>query len=134
MSQDAPTAHIVGAQHFAICTHDVDEARRFYGEILALQELERPPEIAKHFRSAWFRIGTAELHIVENKDFRPLDSPLSPHLAVTTSDFAQFAADVEARGGRFHFGPGAGPDGVVRAVLTDATGNTVEITEAPLAD
>ena len=134
MSQEPTQAHILGAQHFGICTHDIDEARSFYGGILALEELERPPEIAKHFRSAWFRIGTAELHIVENKDFAPLNSPLSPHLAVATSDFAQFTADVQARGGKFSFGPAAGPDGVERAVLLDATGNTVEITAAPLAE
>ena len=130
-SSAAPIAQITGCHHFALCAHDIDEARRFYGEILGLTELERPPEIAKNFRSAWFLVGRAELHVVENSDFRPLDSPLSPHMAVATSDFEAFTAQVAARGGKFSFGPGPGPDGVLRAVLQDETGNTVEITSAP---
>ncbi len=129
-SNKAPEAQITGCHHFALCAHDIDEARRFYSGILALTELERPPAIAKNFRSAWFLIGRSELHVVENPDFVPLDSPLSPHLAVATNDFEAFTSQVAARGGSFSFGPGAGPDGVHRAVIQDATGNTVEITSA----
>ena len=78
-------ARITGCHHMAVCVHDIDEARRFYGEILALVELERPPEIAKNFRSAWYLLGSSELHVVENRDFEPLQSPLAPHIAVTTN-------------------------------------------------
>ena len=52
-------ASITACHHIAVCVHDIDEARHFYGELLALVELERPPEIAKHFRSAWYQIGSA---------------------------------------------------------------------------
>ena len=125
-------ATITGCHHMAVCVHDIDEARRFYGEILSLVELERPPEIAGKFRSAWYLIGSSELHVVENPDFQPLDSPLAPHIAVGTSDFDAFTAQVVDRGGKFSFGPGTGPDGIRRAVIEDATGNAVEITAAPL--
>ena len=125
-------ATITGCHHMAVCVHDIDEARRFYGKILSLVELERPPEIAAKFRSAWYLIGLSELHVVENPDFQPLDSPLAPHIAVGTSDFDAFTAQVADRGGKFSFGPGTGPDGIRRAVIEDATGNAVEITAAPL--
>jgi len=125
-------ATITGCHHMAVCVHDISEARRFYGEILVLVELERPPEIAKNFRSAWYRVGSSELHVVENRAFKPLDSPLAPHIAVTTSDFEAMTAQIADRGGEFAFGPGPGPDGVRRAVINDPTGNTVEITSAPL--
>jgi catechol 2,3-dioxygenase-like lactoylglutathione lyase family enzyme len=125
-------ATITGCHHMAICVHDIDEARRFYGEILSLAELERPPEIAAKFRSAWYLIGSSELHVVENPEFQPLDSPLAPHIAVTASDFRALTAQIAERGGEFAFGPGAGPDGILRAVIDDPTGNTVEITAAPL--
>ena len=52
-------ATITGCHHLAICVHDIDEARRFYGEVLSLTELERPPEIAEKFRSAWYPAGRA---------------------------------------------------------------------------
>ncbi len=116
----------------AICVHDIDGARRFYGDVLSLTELERPPEIAAKFRSAWYRIGAAELHVVENREFQPLDSPLAPHIAVAASDFDALTAQISERGGEFRFGPGPGPDGIRRAVIEDPTGNTVEITAAPL--
>ena len=125
-------AKITGCHHMAICVRDIDAARQFYGEVLQLTELERPPEIASKFRSAWYRVGTAELHVVENVDFQPLDSPLAPHIAVVSNDFDALATQIAARGGKFRFGPGPGPDGINRAVIQDPTGNTLEITSAPL--
>ncbi len=125
-------ATITGCHHLAICVHDIDEARRFYGEVVSLAELERPREIAEKFRSAWYLIGSTELHVVENPEFQPLDSPLAPHIALATSDFRTLTAQIADRGGEFTFGPGPGPDGIVRAVIEDPTGNTLEITSAPL--
>ncbi len=125
-------ATITGYHHLAICVHDIDEARRFYGEVLSLAELERPREIAAKFRSAWYLIGSSELHVVENREFQPLDSPLAPHIAVATSDFHALTAQIADRGGEFTFGPGPGPDGILRAVIEDPTGNVLEITAAPL--
>lgn len=131
-SAQSDDARITGCHHLAVCVHDIDEARRFYGEILLLEEVERPPEIAAKFRSAWYRIGPSELHVVENTAFQPLDSPLAPHIAVVTNDFDALTDQVVERGGEFRFGPGPGPDGIRRAVIADPTGNTVEITAAPL--
>jgi predicted enzyme related to lactoylglutathione lyase len=125
-------ATITGCHHLAICVHDIDEARRFYGEVLSLAELERPREIAEKFRSAWYLLGSSELHVVENPEFQPLDSPLAPHIAVATSDFHAVVAQIADRGGEFAFGPGPGPDGILRAVIQDPTGNTIEVTAAPL--
>jgi catechol 2,3-dioxygenase-like lactoylglutathione lyase family enzyme len=110
--------------------HDIDSARVFYGEVLALEELERPPEIAAKFRSAWYRVGGSELHVVENADFEPLDSQLGPHVAVMTDDFDATVARIDASGTAFRFGPARGPDGVLRAVVADPTGNVFEITTA----
>jgi glyoxylase I family protein len=125
-------ATIEGIHHVAVCVHDIDESRQFYAGVLALEELERPPEIAGKFRSAWYRVGSSELHVVEEPSFRPLDSPLAPHIAVVTSDFAALTSQVVKRGGKFRYGPGPGLDGILRAVICDPTGNTIEITAAPL--
>ncbi len=132
MATDSQTteAAITGCHHVAICAHDIDEARRFYGEVIGLVELERPPEIADRFRSAWFQLGPSELHVVENGDFEAMNSPLGPHLAVVTSDFEAVTNGIKDRGGQFVFGPGAGPDGTILAVIKDPTGNTLEITTA----
>jgi len=121
---------ITGCHHVAICVHDIEGARSFYAGILGLEELERPAEIAGKFRSAWFLLGGTELHVVENQAFEPLASPLGPHMAVTTDDFEATVQRIAETGATFGFGPGRGPDGVMRAVLSDPTGNVVEITDA----
>ena len=131
---ESQRGNITGCHHFAICVHDIDVARPFYADVLGLEEVLRPPEIAERFRSAWYRIGSAELHVVENPDFLPLDSPLGPHLAVVTDDFQATVARVQATGQPFRFGPGEGPDGVRRAVVVDPTGNVFEITSAALRE
>jgi extradiol dioxygenase family protein len=43
---------ITGCHHLAVCVHDIDSARVLYGDGLAIEELERPPEIATKFRNA----------------------------------------------------------------------------------
>ncbi len=127
---EANHGRISGLHHVAICVHDIDSARVFYGRTLGLEELERPPEIADKFRSAWFLIGGSELHVVENAKFQPMDSPLGPHMAVAVDDFQATVDRMSDRGAEFRFGPGKGPDGVMRAVLCDPTGNVIEVTAA----
>ena len=127
---ESKLGRITGCHHLAVCVHDIDAARVFYGDVLALEELERPPEIAAKFRSAWYRLGGSELHVVENRDFEPFDSQLGPHVAVMTDDFEATVARIENSGTGFAFGPGRGPDGVLRAVVRDPTGNVFEITSA----
>jgi catechol 2,3-dioxygenase-like lactoylglutathione lyase family enzyme len=46
------------------------EARRFFGELLGLEELPKPPALAAR-GGCWFRCGTQELHIGIEDDFRP---------------------------------------------------------------
>ena len=63
---------IVGLDHVQVaapagCEHD---ARRFYGELLGLEELEKPPMLAAR-GGAWFRLGAQELHVGVADDFVP---------------------------------------------------------------
>lgn len=47
-----------------------DDARRFYGELLGLEELPRPESLAGR-GGVWFRLGEQELHVGVERDFRP---------------------------------------------------------------
>ena len=47
----------------------VDEAVRFYGEVVGLERIERPASMGGV--GAWFRAGPQELHISEYEDFTP---------------------------------------------------------------
>jgi hypothetical protein len=47
----------------------VDEARRFYGELVGLEEIERPQ--TRGGEGAWFRLGNRELHVGTTDEFNP---------------------------------------------------------------
>jgi catechol 2,3-dioxygenase-like lactoylglutathione lyase family enzyme len=45
-------------------------ARHFYGELLGLTELEKPPPLQLR-GGVWFALGGAQLHVGVEADFRP---------------------------------------------------------------
>lgn len=123
---------IEACHHFAVVVTDAERARTFYGELLGLEEIERPPEIAKMIPGAWYRIGRSELHVFEQRDFEPPKVRIGPHVAFRTADFDATVEKLRAGGCEFRFGPDRDSTGVARVILSDPTGNTVEITDAAL--
>lgn len=63
---------IVGVDHvqLAIPAGGEDAARRFYGDVLGLEEVPKPAELAGR-GGAWFQSGGARLHLGVEADFRP---------------------------------------------------------------
>ena len=47
-----------------------EEARRFFGELLGLEEIEKPAALRGR-GGVWFRIGTQQLHVGVAADFVP---------------------------------------------------------------
>ena len=60
------------------------EARRFYGELLGMEEVEKPEELKKR-GGVWFQCGRQQLHVGVQEDFRP-SSKAHPAFAVTGLD------------------------------------------------
>lgn len=46
------------------------EARRFFGELLGLEEIPKPPALARR-GGLWFRCGAQQIHIGVEQDFGP---------------------------------------------------------------
>ncbi len=51
--------------HVSFAVKDVEASRRFFGEVLGLPEIDRPPF---KFRGAWYGIGDRALHLIEEAD------------------------------------------------------------------
>ena len=69
-----------------------EEARRFFGELLGLRELEKPKPLASR-GGAWFQVGPQELHVGVKSEFEPA---LKAHPAFTVDDVGALATRLEA--------------------------------------
>lgn len=69
-------------------------ARRFYGEVLGLEELQKPPLLAAR-GGVWFGSGAVQIHLGVEPDFRPARKA---HPAVRVEDLDGLAARIEAAG------------------------------------
>lgn len=63
-------------------------ARRFYGELLGLEELEKPDALRAR-GGCWFRLGAQQLHIGVEEPFAPA---LKAHPAFLVADVAALRA------------------------------------------
>jgi len=63
---------IIALDHIQLAMPAGEEAsaRRFYGEVLGLEEIPKPASLAGR-GGAWFRGGSIELHLGVEDDFRP---------------------------------------------------------------
>jgi catechol 2,3-dioxygenase-like lactoylglutathione lyase family enzyme len=70
------------------------EARAFYGGILGLAELTKPPNLAVR-GGVWFALGSQQLHLGVEQDFRPAKKA---HPAFLARDIAELRTRLEREG------------------------------------
>ena len=103
------------------------EARRFYGELLGLPELEKP-EPLRAAGGAWFGLGAQQLHVGVADPFTPA-AKAHPALAVQDERaLRELAARLEAAGAPVRWDDRL-PD-AVRFYTDDPFGNRVELLAA----
>ena len=99
-------------------------ARAFYGGLLGLDELPKPPPLAAR-GGCWFRAGAQELHVGVEEPFAPARKA---HPGFVVADLAALAAQLRGRGLRG--GPDDAIPGVERAYVADPFGNRLELRQA----
>ena len=100
-----------------------DTARAFYGALLGLEELEKPPAL-KPKGGVWFSLGKGELHV-------GLEDPFSParkaHPALLVYGLDDLRAGIEAAG--YATVDGEEIPGARRFYVHDPFGNRLELME-----
>jgi catechol 2,3-dioxygenase-like lactoylglutathione lyase family enzyme len=122
---------VVGLHHVQVAAPPGCEeaARTFYGGLLGLPELEKPPLLAPR-GGCWFRLGQAELHVGVEQPFRPA-AKAHPALAVgSVASLEALAGRLERAGAAVTWANDAEIPGQRRFHVTDPWGNRLELIAA----
>jgi catechol 2,3-dioxygenase-like lactoylglutathione lyase family enzyme len=97
-------------------------ARRFYGELLGFEEIPKPAELAQR-GGAWFRSGTASVHLGVDPAFVPAKKA---HPALRVADYERLLERL--RGFGVTITPDPLPfDGKAHCYIEDPFGNRIEL-------
>jgi catechol 2,3-dioxygenase-like lactoylglutathione lyase family enzyme len=84
---------ITGIDHLQVAAPPgcEDEARRFYGELLGLDEIEKPEELRAR-GGVWFRCGEQELHVGVDQRFAPARKAHAAFVVAALDEFLEALA------------------------------------------
>lgn len=96
-------------------------AREFYGELLGMSEVVKPPELAKR-GGCWFSSGSVQIHLGVEPDFRPARKA---HPALRCRDYDGLIARLRAA--NIEVIDDDNIPGVRRCHISDPFGNRIEL-------
>jgi catechol 2,3-dioxygenase-like lactoylglutathione lyase family enzyme len=101
-----------------------DDARRFFGELLGLEEIKKP-EPLKSRGGVWFQAGAQQLHVGVEADFSPAQKA-HPGFSVTGYEELQN----RLRAARVPLTEDDSIPGLRRCYIADPWGNRIELLKA----
>ncbi len=116
------------ADHIHICVpaQRLEEARRFYKEVIGLTEMTRPPELKD--KGVWLKMGDIELHIGVERS----RSPSIRHTAFEVEDIDAALKHLEDHG--VPISPQTLLPGRRRFAFHDPFGNRMELLQMDVTD
>jgi catechol 2,3-dioxygenase-like lactoylglutathione lyase family enzyme len=99
------------------------EARRFFGDLLGLVEVEKPDSLRAR-GGAWFQVGSQQLHVGVDEPFAPARKA-HPALRVRPEALDALAARLQAAGAKVLWDDAL--DDVRRFYSEDPWGNRIEL-------
>jgi catechol 2,3-dioxygenase-like lactoylglutathione lyase family enzyme len=119
---------IVGLDHVQVAAPAdcEDEARAFYGGLLELEEIEKPPALAQR-GGVWFRVGEHWLHVGVAEEFAAA-TKAHPAFRVSSVDALDRLAERLGAAGVAVTRPDSGEiPGTTRIFVADPWGNRIEL-------
>ena len=101
-----------------------EAARTFYGEVLGMTEVPKPPELAGR-GGAWFEAGSAKIHLGVEAPFAPARKA---HPALVVADLQTTIETLRSRG--IEVSEPELLEGRLRGFIHDPFGNRIELVEA----
>lgn len=132
---------ITDLSHVTLIVADHDASRRFYADVLGMEEARRPATFDP--RIVWFRKGSAEIHLIHASiaSQQPGDKTAHPteerdlgrarHLAFAVEDVDAVARTLEEHGVPIVLGPRPRGDGAIQIYCHDPDGHLVELHTLP---
>jgi catechol 2,3-dioxygenase-like lactoylglutathione lyase family enzyme len=116
---------VIGIDHVQLAIPEGGEAiaRSFYGAVLGLTEIPKPPNLAGR-GGVWFRCGKLQLHLGVEAGFRPAHKA---HPGLLVQDMAAMVGACESAG--FPSKADEPLEGFIRVHLADPFGNRLEFLE-----
>ena len=109
--------------HVGIVVRDLERGKWFYGEVLGLQTIPRPPF---DFPGHWYQVGPiGQLHLMVYEETIPNSMR---HIALEVANFEEAVRELRANRIEIVEGPGNRPDGSDYVFCKAPDGNRVEIT------
>lgn len=114
--------------HVSVSVTDLDRARHFYGDLLGLKEIPRPPF---DFPGAWYQLGDRQLHLIVHPATRTLRRTTSidsrdGHYGVRVRSYRRTLEHLAEQGIVFRDKP-QGLTPWPQIFLTDPDGNVIEL-------
>jgi catechol 2,3-dioxygenase-like lactoylglutathione lyase family enzyme len=125
-----PAFHVKHLDHVTIVVRDLDATRRFYVEVLGMQEVPRP---GFAFAGQWFQAGGTQIHtILECPGSGPAgwgagNNSRGHHFAFQVEDAEAAARRLTDLGIAMVSPPKHRPDGAVQVFVQDPDGHLVEL-------
>lgn len=113
-----------GVHHVSINVRDVEEAGRFYTEVLGLETLPRPDF---GFPGLWLRSEAQQIHLMQVEKH---EAPEGQHFAFRVEDLDQVIEELGTHGVKVSK-PFDIPGGGRQAFIRDPSGNLVELNQPP---
>lgn len=101
-------------------------ARAFFGDLLGLEEIDKPPALAAR-GGCWFRVGAHELHIGVADPFTPAEKAHPALRVAGVAELQVLAARLEQAGVEVRWADEGEIAGVTRFFVADPWGNRLEL-------